>query len=176
MLRIDGIVRKTQAGERLRYLPQYCCDAGRCSVFPLPPPLRCGPIFLFPVRGSRPFRRRTRRCSTSVIIRWRSDPQQLKFIDRLVADSRSVALNHTAGLSTPQQVQMALFALSPCMDCERSRPASSISCSCSRSDGYWVRSANFGRRPFGPRRGDAIGSDHHADRDDRSSTMGHSTV
>src|SRR6516164_2447596 len=44
------------------------------------------------------------------------DPQRLKFIDRLVADSRSVALNHTAGLSTPQQVQMALFALFSLMD------------------------------------------------------------
>ena len=44
------------------------------------------------------------------------DPRQLKFIDRLVADSRSVALNHTAGLSTPQQVQMALFALFALMD------------------------------------------------------------
>ncbi|MGQ4269206.1 bifunctional aspartate transaminase/aspartate 4-decarboxylase [Nocardiopsis changdeensis] len=39
------------------------------------------------------------------------DPASMKFIDRMVADSRSVALNHTAGLSTPQQVQMALFAL-----------------------------------------------------------------
>ncbi len=38
-------------------------------------------------------------------------PDQLKFIDRMVADSRQVALNHTAGLSTPQQVQMALFSL-----------------------------------------------------------------
>ncbi|WP_206832047.1 bifunctional aspartate transaminase/aspartate 4-decarboxylase [Alicyclobacillus fructus] len=38
-------------------------------------------------------------------------PDRLRFIDRLVADSRQVALNHTAGLSTPQQVQMALFAL-----------------------------------------------------------------
>ena len=28
----------------------------------------------------------------------------------MVADSRMVALNHTAGLSTPQQMQMALFA------------------------------------------------------------------
>lgn len=36
---------------------------------------------------------------------------KLKFIDRLVADSRTVALNHTAGLSTPQQVQMVLFSL-----------------------------------------------------------------
>ncbi len=39
------------------------------------------------------------------------EPARLKFIDRLVADSRSVALNHTAGLSLPQQVQMALFSL-----------------------------------------------------------------
>ncbi len=38
------------------------------------------------------------------------DPGSIKFIDRLVADSRLVALNHTAGLSTPQQIQMALFA------------------------------------------------------------------
>ena len=37
-------------------------------------------------------------------------PRELKFIDRLVADSRMVALNHTAGLSTPQQIQMMLFA------------------------------------------------------------------
>ncbi len=39
------------------------------------------------------------------------DPTRLRFVDRMVADSRAVALNHTAGLSTPQQVQMALFAL-----------------------------------------------------------------
>ena len=39
------------------------------------------------------------------------DPESIGFIDRLVADSRSVALNHTAGLSTPQQIQMVLFAL-----------------------------------------------------------------
>ncbi len=38
-------------------------------------------------------------------------PDKIPFIDRLVADSRAVALNHTAGLSTPQQIQMALFAL-----------------------------------------------------------------
>ncbi|MEK5760916.1 bifunctional aspartate transaminase/aspartate 4-decarboxylase, partial [Acinetobacter variabilis] len=30
--------------------------------------------------------------------------------------SRNVALNHTAGLSTPQQVQMVLFALFNMMD------------------------------------------------------------
>jgi len=38
-------------------------------------------------------------------------PERLKFIDRMVADSRCVALNHTAGLSLPQQVQMTLFSL-----------------------------------------------------------------
>lgn len=44
------------------------------------------------------------------------DVSQLRFIDRLVADSRTVALNHTAGLSTPQQVQMVLFSLFALMD------------------------------------------------------------
>lgn len=39
------------------------------------------------------------------------DPDNMKLIDRMVADSRSVALNHTAGLSTPQQVLMCLFSL-----------------------------------------------------------------
>ncbi len=39
------------------------------------------------------------------------DPNKMKFIDRMVADSRSVALHHTAGLSTPQQVLMVLFSL-----------------------------------------------------------------
>jgi len=45
-------------------------------------------------------------------------PEQLRFIDRMVADSRQVALNHTAGLSTPQQVQMGLFALFALLDRE----------------------------------------------------------
>ena len=45
-----------------------------------------------------------------------TDVPRLKFIDRLVADSRSVALNHTAGLSGPQQLQMVLFALHGLMD------------------------------------------------------------
>ena len=45
-------------------------------------------------------------------------PREIRFIDRLVADSRAVALNHTAGLSTPQQLQMTLFALSGLMDLE----------------------------------------------------------
>lgn len=46
------------------------------------------------------------------------DPDSIPFIDRMVADSRSVALNHTAGLSTPQQIQMALFALMCLVDQE----------------------------------------------------------
>ncbi|CDY74307.1 LSU ribosomal protein L4p (L1e) [Caballeronia glathei] len=45
-----------------------------------------------------------------------TEPENLKFIDRLVADSRTVALNHTAGLSTPQQVQMVLFSLFSLID------------------------------------------------------------
>jgi len=49
-----------------------------------------------------------------------TDPASIKFIDRLVADSRNVALNHTAGLSTPQQVQMVLFALFNMMDSRQS--------------------------------------------------------
>ncbi|MDY7578953.1 bifunctional aspartate transaminase/aspartate 4-decarboxylase [Herbaspirillum sp. RTI4] len=45
-----------------------------------------------------------------------TDPRGLKFIDRLVADSRTVALNHTAGVSTPVQAQMTLFSLFSLMD------------------------------------------------------------
>jgi aspartate 4-decarboxylase len=43
-------------------------------------------------------------------------PRKLKFIDRIVADSRDVGLNHTAGLSLPQQVMMTLFSLAELMD------------------------------------------------------------
>ena len=45
-----------------------------------------------------------------------TDPDNIAFIDRIVADSRQVALNHTAGLSTPQQVQMAFFSLFAILD------------------------------------------------------------
>jgi aspartate 4-decarboxylase len=48
------------------------------------------------------------------------EPRKIKFIDRIVADSRDVALNHTAGLSLPQQVMMSLFSLSELMDSEKS--------------------------------------------------------
>jgi len=44
------------------------------------------------------------------------EPRKIKFIDRMVADSRCVALNHTAGLSLPQQVQMCFFGLTHLLD------------------------------------------------------------
>jgi aspartate 4-decarboxylase len=55
-------------------------------------------------------------------------PEQLKFVDRMVADSRAIGLNHTAGLSSPQQVQIALFALDALLDAagERKRVARAI--------------------------------------------------
>ena len=46
----------------------------------------------------------------------RKDVENMRFIDRMVADSRQVALNHTAGLSLPQQMQMTLFALYSIID------------------------------------------------------------
>jgi aspartate 4-decarboxylase len=48
------------------------------------------------------------------------EPRKIKFIDRIVADSRDVALNHTAGLSLPQQVMMSLFSLAELMDTAKS--------------------------------------------------------
>ena len=46
----------------------------------------------------------------------RRDVENMRFIDRMVADSRQVALNHTAGLALPQQMQMTLFALYSLID------------------------------------------------------------
>ncbi len=43
-------------------------------------------------------------------------PETLTFMERLILDSRLVAMKYTAGLSTPQQVQMALFAMKALMD------------------------------------------------------------
>lgn len=48
-------------------------------------------------------------------------PQRLKLIDRMVADSRAIGMNHTAGLSSPQQVQMTLFALDGLLDAAGAR-------------------------------------------------------
>lgn len=50
-----------------------------------------------------------------------TEPQRLKLIDRMVADSRTVGLNHTAGLSSPQQVQMSLMALDGLLDTDGGR-------------------------------------------------------
>jgi len=46
-------------------------------------------------------------------------PRDLKFIDRIMADSRDVALNHTAGVSLPQQIMMMMFSLVEMMDEEK---------------------------------------------------------
>src|SRR5215469_15347518 len=51
------------------------------------------------------------------------EPRKLKFIDRIVADSRDVALNHTAGLSLPQQVMMSMFSLTEMMDAKKAYQA-----------------------------------------------------
>ncbi|RDY25467.1 aspartate 4-decarboxylase [Romboutsia weinsteinii] len=51
------------------------------------------------------------------------NPSNLPFMDRIVADSRLVALNHTAGLSTPQQVQMAFFSAFALIDTENNYKA-----------------------------------------------------
>lgn len=40
-----------------------------------------------------------------------TEPRKMSFIDRLCADSRSIGLYHTSGLSTPQQAFMALLSL-----------------------------------------------------------------
>ncbi|HEX2653519.1 MAG TPA: bifunctional aspartate transaminase/aspartate 4-decarboxylase [Xanthobacteraceae bacterium] len=47
------------------------------------------------------------------------EPRKVKFIDRIVADSRDVALNHTSGLSLPQQVMMTMFSLGEMMDVDK---------------------------------------------------------
>jgi len=47
-----------------------------------------------------------------------SDPEELKFLDRVVADSRSIGLYHTSGLSTPSQVFMALMSLTHLVNAE----------------------------------------------------------
>lgn len=43
-------------------------------------------------------------------------PESIPFIERIMLDSRQVALSHTAGLSTPQQTIMTMFAMFELMD------------------------------------------------------------
>ena len=59
---------------------------------------------------------RPRRARPPLRVHHRPRPHDIGFIDRMVADSRQVALNHTAGLSLPQQVQMTLFAIFALLD------------------------------------------------------------
>jgi aspartate 4-decarboxylase len=40
-----------------------------------------------------------------------TDPDSMRFIDRMCADSRSIGLYHTSGLSTPSQVFMDILSL-----------------------------------------------------------------
>jgi aspartate 4-decarboxylase len=44
------------------------------------------------------------------------EPARLRFVDRMLADSRDVAFNHTAGLSPPQQAMMTLLCAVELMD------------------------------------------------------------
>ena len=63
-----------------------------------------------------------KRVSSSVNKRYSmvtNKPQSIPFIERLLLDSRQVAEGHTAGLSTPQQVLMTLFAMHDYMDEKR---------------------------------------------------------
>jgi aspartate 4-decarboxylase len=45
-----------------------------------------------------------------------TEPEKIRFIDRMVAESRCICLNHTAGLSLPQQMQMLLFSTFALLD------------------------------------------------------------
>lgn len=80
------------------------------------------------------------------------DVPGLKFIDRMVAESRLIALNHTAGLSTPQQIQMTLFALGSLMDSDGVYHSRMIKLIHDRYDALW-KSFGF-RMPDDPLRAD----------------------
>lgn len=80
------------------------------------------------------------------------DVSRLKFIDRMVAESRLIALNHTAGLSTPQQIQMSLFALHSLLDTEGRYHKAMIKLIHDRYNALWK---NFGfEMPDDPLRAD----------------------
>lgn len=49
------------------------------------------------------------------------DPESMPFVERMVADSRSIGLYHTSGLSTPQQIFMDMLALTHLV-CEDNDP------------------------------------------------------
>lgn len=67
-------------------------------------------------------------------------PEQMKFIDRMAADSRNAKMGRAAGLSTPQQVQMALFAGFALVDRIKRRAAYRRDCNAllrRRHDLFW---------------------------------------
>lgn len=74
------------------------------------------------------------------------DVDKLTFIDRMVADSRDVALNHTAGLSTPQQIMMSLFALKCLLDTEDNYKKAMQDMIHDRLDALW-QSTGFSMQP-----------------------------
>ena len=47
-----------------------------------------------------------------------SNPEEMSFLDRVVADSRSIGLYHTSSLSTPSQAFMALMSLTHLINAE----------------------------------------------------------
>ena len=69
------------------------------------------------------------------------DVPGLKFIDRMVAESRLIALNHTAGLSTPQQILMSLMSIGSLMDTDDTYHKRMINIIHSRYEALWK---NFG--------------------------------
>ena len=80
------------------------------------------------------------------------DVPGLKFIDRMVAESRLIALNHTAGLSLPQQIQMSFMALASLMDTEETYHNRMIKLIHDRYNALWK---NFGfAMPDDPLRAD----------------------
>lgn len=80
------------------------------------------------------------------------DVPGLKFIDRMVAESRLIALNHTAGLSTPQQIQMSFMALGTLLDKQGAYHERMIKLIHDRYEALWD---NFGfKMPDDPLRAD----------------------
>jgi aspartate 4-decarboxylase len=70
----------------------------------------------------------------------------------MVADSRNVALNHTAGLSLPQQVQMGFFALSHLLDLKDAYKHLTMKIVRGRRDALW-RGLGIPLPPEDPMRG-----------------------
>lgn len=73
------------------------------------------------------------------------EPDEMPFIERLCADSRSIGLYHTSGLSTPSQVFMDLLSLTHLLNPGNDPTSSSLRRRCtSATRRSWRR---FGLRP-----------------------------